>query len=84
VHGSIGIGTTLLIIAFNSLFGFIGDLTNYPMDWPLLIIFSALSITAIFIGTALSAIISGYKLKKSFGWFILAMGIYIIARELFL
>jgi uncharacterized membrane protein YfcA len=37
-------GTTLLVIAVNSLFGFMGDLSNYQMDWQLLIIFSALSI----------------------------------------
>jgi uncharacterized membrane protein YfcA len=77
-------GTTLLVIAVNSLFGFMGDLSNYQMDWQLLIIFSALSIDGIFLGTALSAKIPGYKLKKGFGWFVLGMGLYIIVKEIFL
>jgi uncharacterized membrane protein YfcA len=38
----------------------------------------------IFIGTYLSKKIDGAQLKPIFGWFVLVMGIYIIAKELFL
>jgi uncharacterized membrane protein YfcA len=77
------VGTSLLIIAAKSLIGFTGDLSNYTMDWKLLLSVSALAITGIFIGDALSKKIDGNKLKKGFGWFILVMGIYIIIKEIF-
>jgi uncharacterized protein len=77
------VGTSLLIIAAKSLFGFVGDVFNYSMDWKLLFIVTALSIGGIFIGNYLCVKIDGEKLKKSFGWFVLFMGIYIITKELF-
>jgi uncharacterized membrane protein YfcA len=78
------IGTSLLIIAAKSLFGFLGDLHHYEMDWKLLLIVTALAVGGIFIGNGLSKKISGDKLKKWFGWFVLVMGIYIIIKELFI
>jgi uncharacterized membrane protein YfcA len=45
--------------------------------------FTALSVIGIFLGTYLSKFIPGEKLKKSFGWFVLVMGIYIITKEVF-
>ncbi len=76
------IGTSLLIISANSLSGFIGDLTgNYVIDWKLLIIFLGFAIAGILAGSYLTKFISGKNLKKSFGWFVLLMGIYIIIRE---
>jgi uncharacterized membrane protein YfcA len=77
------IGTSLLIIAAKSLFGFLGDLHHYEMDWVLLTIVTALAVGGIFIGNGLSKKVSGVKLKKWFGWFVLVMGIYIIIKELF-
>lgn len=77
------VGTSLLIIAAKSLIGFTGDLSNYTMDWKLLLSVTALAIVGIFIGDALSKKVDGNKLKKGFGWFVLLMGIYIIVKELF-
>lgn len=77
------VGTSLLIIAAKSLIGFTGDLSNYTIDWKLLLSVTALAIAGIFIGDALSKKIDGNKLKKGFGWFVLVMGIYIIVKELF-
>ncbi|WP_266206189.1 sulfite exporter TauE/SafE family protein [Pontibacter kalidii] len=77
------VGTSLLIIAVKSLFGFIGDIFNYEIDWMFLAIFSTISISGIFIGTFLSTKIHADKLKTSFGWFVLLMGVYIFIKELF-
>lgn len=77
------VGTSLLIIAAKSLFGFIGDIYNYEIDWAFLGVFSALSIVGIFLGSFLSTKIQADKLKTSFGWFVLVMGIYIFGKELF-
>jgi len=76
------VGTSLLIIAAKSLIGFLGDLSNQTIDWKMLLIFTGLSIVGIFIGSALSKKINDKVLKKGFGWFVLAMGIYIISKEL--
>lgn len=76
------VGTSLLIIAAKSLIGFLGDLSNMPVDWPFLLEFTAFSIVGIFVGTYLSRYVPGEKLKKTFGWFVLVMGVYIIAKEL--
>ncbi|WP_298899667.1 sulfite exporter TauE/SafE family protein [uncultured Psychroserpens sp.] len=76
------VGTSLLIIAVKSLIGFIGDIENLDIDWAFLLIFTAISVVGIFIGTYLSNFINGKKLKKGFGWFVLIMGVYIILKEL--
>lgn len=76
------VGTSLLIIAAKSLIGFVGDMSNMQVDWPFLLEFTALSVVGIFVGTYMSKYIPGEKLKKSFGWFVLVMGMYIIAKEL--
>lgn len=76
------IGTSLLIIGMKSLLGFTGDLGHRTMDWSLLLSVTALAVVGIFIGNMLSKRISGDKLKVGFGWFVLAMGIYILIKEL--
>ena len=76
------VGTSLLIISAKSLIGFLGDVSNQTIDWTMLLIFTGLSIVGIFIGSALSKKINEKALKKGFGWFVLAMGIYIISNEL--
>ena len=75
------IGTSLLIIAMNSLIGFTGDIGNIPINWTFLLTLSAIAIAGIFIGGSLGKKIQGEKLKKGFGWFVLVMGIYIIIKE---
>lgn len=76
------VGTSLLIIAVKSLFGFAGDIGNMPIDWQLLAIFSAIAVAGILIGSYLSKYVPGEKLKPAFGWFTLAMGIFIITKEI--
>lgn len=81
----IAIGTSLFIVAVQSLIGFTGDLMqDSSMDWNLLLLFTLCSVIGIFIGNYLSKRISGERLKKGFGWFVLVMGAYIIVKELFL
>ena len=77
------VGTSLLIIALNSLIGFTGDLSHIDINWKFLISISLIAVAGIFIGGALAKKISGPKLKKGFGWFVLIMGVYIIVKELF-
>jgi uncharacterized membrane protein YfcA len=77
------VGTSLLIIGINSLFGFLFSLKQFDYNWTILIVFTLLAIAGIFIGSKLADKVSGNSLK-AFGWFVLVMGIYIILKELFL
>ncbi|MEJ7740920.1 MAG: sulfite exporter TauE/SafE family protein [Chitinophagaceae bacterium] len=76
------IGTSLLIIAFNSLIGFLGDIGRHPIEWKFIIIVTAIAIAGIFIGGYFNQKVNSDRLKKGFGWFVLVMGIYIIVKEL--
>ena len=77
------VGTSLIIIAAKSLIGFTGDLHgNEVIDWNFLMIFSAIAIGGILVGSILSKRIPNEKLKPAFGWFVLVMGLYIIGKEL--
>jgi uncharacterized membrane protein YfcA len=76
------IGTSLFIIALNSLAGFIGDVGHFKTNWIFLLTISVIAIAGVFIGGLLGRSIHGTKLKKGFGWFVLVMGVYIIVKEI--
>ena len=76
------VGTSLLIIAVNSLIGFTADLGHFILDWKLLTEVTLIAITGLVVGSSFSERIEGEKLKKGFGWFVLGMGIIILVKEL--
>jgi len=76
------IGTSLFIIAMNSLIGFIGDIQNIDIDWVFLLSFTTLSIVGIFIGIYLNKFINEAQLKKGFAYFVLVMAFVILYKEL--
>jgi uncharacterized membrane protein YfcA len=78
------IGTSLCIIAINSLVGFTGNFGNQYIDWYFLIQISAVCAIGILIGSLLSTKISGQSLKPAFGWFTLVVGISVFIKEVFL
>ena len=61
------VGTSLLIIALNSLIGFTGDIGHIDIDWKFLGIITSIAIGGIFIGGVMAKKIAGDKLKKGFG-----------------
>jgi uncharacterized membrane protein YfcA len=75
------IGTSLLIIFINSGIGFAGDLHHSMIDWSFLLLFGAFSVSGIFVGMYISKFISGAMLKPAFGWFILAVGTFMIMEQ---
>ena len=76
------IGTSLFIIAINSLIGFLGDVQNLNINWIFLLIFTLISITGIFIGIYFSKYFNEQQLKKGFAYFVLSMAIFIMVKEL--
>lgn len=78
------VGTSLLIITVNAFIGFLGDPYVHLADHAeLLLPFLTLAIIGIVVGSRLSTRISNEKLRPAFGWFILAMGVYILIREIY-
>ena len=76
------IGTSLFIIAINSLIGFTGDVQNINVDWNFLFRFAAVAMFGIFVGIYLNRLINEKTLKKTFGWFVLIMAVFILTKEL--
>ena len=76
------IGTSLFIIAINSLIGFLGDVQNLTIDWFFLLVFTGLSIIGIFLGMYLSKFTNEAQLKKGFAYFVLVMALVIFYKEI--
>jgi uncharacterized protein len=77
------VGTSLLVIALKSLVGFGGDLgSGLELDIPFMLLFAGFATVGIIAGTLISKNLTNEKLKPAFGWFVLAMGVYIISKEL--
>ena len=77
------IGTSLAIIAINSLVGFQGDVASgILLDWHMLGLFIGMTLLGMWLGTTLAKRMKGEKLKKLFGVFTLLVGVAVLAEEL--
>jgi len=76
-------GTSLAIIAANTLLGGLGDLGHIALDWGFLFVLLLITICGLIIGIALSKRINSQKLTRVFGWFLLLMSVSIILMELY-
>ena len=75
------IGTSLFIIALNSLMGFASDGDSLHINWAFLLTITTIAVTGIFLGGLVANRVPGPQLKKGFGWSILAVGVFIILKE---
>lgn len=80
----LAIGTTLLIIAINSLFSFLASYASVCIDWSLLLKFSSGAVLGILAGIKLSSKISSAYLKKIFGCFVMCVAFYTIYKQFIL
>ncbi|NUN05151.1 MAG: sulfite exporter TauE/SafE family protein [Bdellovibrio sp.] len=79
----IAVGTSLFIIAAKSLIGFLGDIQQHiQVDWQLLLTISGIAIAGLILGLVFSKKVSEKALKKGFGFFVLAMGTFILIDQL--
>ena len=75
------IATSLVIISIKSLVGFTGDLLHTAVDWSFLSKIILLATLGIITGNYLNKKMEGAKLKKGFGFFVLAMAIIIFIEQ---
>ncbi|MGE5520398.1 MAG: sulfite exporter TauE/SafE family protein [Candidatus Dadabacteria bacterium] len=83
LHMKMAVGTSLFIIAINSLIGFIGDLGHYSINWDLLLMVTLIAVAGVFVGGIISKQVKGLYLRKGFGWFVMSVGVYILIKEIF-
>ncbi|MBF2075265.1 MAG: sulfite exporter TauE/SafE family protein [Synechococcales cyanobacterium C42_A2020_086] len=75
------VGTSLIILALKSVTGFAGYFGHVPIDWNLLLSFTIASSTGILLGSYLNQFISAKQLEKGFGYFVLAVAIFVLIRR---
>ncbi len=75
------VGTSLVVIAMQSLAGVAGHLTGIQIDWSLAAMVTAAAVVGGLIGGRLTGRVDPEALRKLFGWFVLLMAAVILAHE---
>ncbi len=75
------IGTSLIIITFKSMTGFLGYLSMVNLDWMLMISFTIAASLGTITGAYLTRFLEAKKLQKGFGYFVLAIGIFVLVQH---
>ncbi len=78
---SVAVGTSLLVLAMKSFAGFAGHAGAVTIDWPVLLGVSGAALVGSVAGAALAGRLSPEKLRRAFGWFVVVMGIFMLAQE---
>lgn len=76
------VGTSLIIIAMNSLAGLLGHIGESALDLPLLLIFIATGFLGTWTGTKLSQRIESKKLQRIFALFIIVLASFLLIDNL--
>ncbi|MFC4117156.1 sulfite exporter TauE/SafE family protein [Nonomuraea zeae] len=77
----VAVGTSLLVIAMKSLAGLAGYLHSVPIDWSVALPVSAAAVAGGLAGGSLAGRINADRLRTAFGWFVLAMGSFILVQQ---
>ncbi len=77
------VGTSLAIIAANSIFGFAISIGNQYIEWPLLLKIAAIGIFGIAVGQFYSSKVNEKLLKRGFGYFVLFIGSLVLIDQIF-
>lgn len=75
------VGTSLVIVSFNCVTGFIGYMGAVPINYTLLLTFTAVAIAGSFAGAMLSNRVSGDTLKHGFAIFLFIVATYILLKN---
>ncbi|ROQ26639.1 hypothetical protein EDD98_6285 [Streptomyces sp. PanSC19] len=76
------VGTSLLVIGMNSFAGLAGHLSGGRLDWSLALTVAAVAVAGSLVGGRLAGRIPQDALRTAFGWFVVAMGAFVLARQL--
>ena len=76
------IGTSLFVIGLQSFAGFAGHVTHVHIDWRLVLAITAASLLGSVAGAISGAKISPHGLRRGFAWLVIAMGLFMFAKQL--
>lgn len=76
------VGTSLFVIVMKSFSGFLGYISHVEIDMLQAVQVSAVAVLGSLLGFAVSTVVSGQRLRKGFGVFVLVMGVFVLGREL--
>jgi uncharacterized membrane protein YfcA len=76
------VGTSLLVIAMNSLAGLLGHLGGPPLDIALLLIFGIAGVAGVFSGSRLARHVQPVRLQQSFALFVIVLALALLADNL--
>jgi uncharacterized membrane protein YfcA len=77
----VAVGTSLLVIAMKSAAGLTGYLATVSIDWPLVAAIAVAAVVGSLVGARVVDRIPADMLRKAFGWFVLAMGAFVLVQE---
>jgi uncharacterized membrane protein YfcA len=77
----VAVGTSLLVIAMKSLAGLTGYLATVSIDWPLVGAVTVAAVAGSLIGARVVDRIPADALRRAFGWFVLAMGAFVLVQQ---
>ncbi|MCS6812817.1 MAG: sulfite exporter TauE/SafE family protein [Cyanobacteria bacterium] len=75
------VGTSLIILALKSVTGFAGYFGHVPINWSLLLSFTVASSAGILVGSYLNQFVSAKQLEKGFGYFVLAVAVFVLIKR---
>lgn len=76
------VGTSLVVIAMNSLAGFLGHLGDGALDVPSLIVFVAAGLAGTFAGARLAHRLPAARLRQAFAGFVILLAIFLLIDNL--
>jgi uncharacterized protein len=76
------VGTSLVVIAMNSVAGFLGHVGSGSFDWMVTLIFVAAGLVGTFSGMRLSNRLSSSKLQKAFAVFVIGLAVFLLFDNL--
>jgi hypothetical protein len=79
---SVAVGTSLLVISMKSFAGLAGYLSSVHIDWGLATLVTAAAVVGGLVGGRLAGRIPQDALRKTFGWFVVTMGVFVLGQQI--
>lgn len=75
------VGTSLLVIAMNSVSGFLAYAGDVRIDWRFTLLFTGLAVAGVFAGSALAHYVSPAQLRRGFAIFLIAVATFVLVQS---